>query len=320
MSDRETVRSRRAFLATVAAATGTLGVLTVGQSLGWLRGDQPLRPARPRRGPAAAGRQPHRRRGPGRGARERPGVAAHRRRSGRDALLRARPAARAAADRLRAPDHLRRGLERQRPLARASGSATCSTAVGAPADATVRFTSLEPEGVYRVTELPSEFVRHPTTLVALELNGETLDLDHGYPARLIAPNRPGVLQTKWLSRLEVLRVRPLRTLGTVLGLAVAVGVIAGRAALTPVARRAVVQAQQDLPAPEPAIPPSPSARVRRARLALAAVGLARAAARRLEGAARRAAAELRLARGLAARRHPAQRRRHRPRRRSCCGR
>ncbi|MBU2076234.1 MAG: molybdopterin-dependent oxidoreductase, partial [Actinobacteria bacterium] len=25
---------------------------------------------------------------------------------------------------------------------------------------------------------------------------------HGYPARLIAPNRPGVLQTKWLSRLE----------------------------------------------------------------------------------------------------------------------
>ena len=77
-------------------------------------------------------------------------------------------------------------------------------AVGAPADAAVRVTSLEPEGVYRVTELPSEFVRHPTTLVALGLNGETLNLDHGYPARLIAPNRPGVLQTKWLSRLEVL--------------------------------------------------------------------------------------------------------------------
>lgn len=68
-------------------------------------------------------------------------------------------------------------------------------------------------------------------------------------------------------------MRPLRTLGTVLGLAVAVGVIAGRAALTPVARRAVVQAQQDLPAPEPAIPTSPSARVRQVRLALAAAGL-----------------------------------------------
>ena len=49
-------------------------------------------------------------------------------------------------------------------------------------------------------------------------------------------------------------MRPLRTLGTVLGLAVAFGVIAGRAALTPVARRAVVQAQQDLPAAEPADP------------------------------------------------------------------
>lgn len=76
--------------------------------------------------------------------------------------------------------------------------------VGAPDDASVRFTSLEPEGVYRVTDLPREFVRHPTTLVALELNGETLNLDHGYPARLIAPARPGVLQTKRLSRLEVL--------------------------------------------------------------------------------------------------------------------
>ena len=27
---------------------------------------------------------------------------------------------------------------------------------------------------------------------------------HGFPARLIAPNRPGVLQTKWVARLDVL--------------------------------------------------------------------------------------------------------------------
>jgi DMSO/TMAO reductase YedYZ molybdopterin-dependent catalytic subunit len=40
-------------------------------------------------------------------------------------------------------------------------------------------------------------------MLALELNGETLALDHGYPVRLIAPNRPGVLQTKWVSRIEV---------------------------------------------------------------------------------------------------------------------
>ena len=41
-------------------------------------------------------------------------------------------------------------------------------------------------------------------LLATHLNGERLDLDHGYPLRLIAPNRPGVLNTKWLARIEVL--------------------------------------------------------------------------------------------------------------------
>ena len=28
--------------------------------------------------------------------------------------------------------------------------------------------------------------------------------DHGAPCRLIAPNRPGVLQTKWIERVEVI--------------------------------------------------------------------------------------------------------------------
>ncbi len=49
-----------------------------------------------------------------------------------------------------------------------------------------------------------EFVASDLTLVALELNGRVLTLDHGFPARIIAPDRPGVLQTKWLSRIEVL--------------------------------------------------------------------------------------------------------------------
>ncbi|WP_144721236.1 molybdopterin-dependent oxidoreductase [Agrococcus jejuensis] len=68
----------------------------------------------------------------------------------------------------------------------------------------VRITSLQPDGNYRVTEMGPEFVDDPTTLVALELNGEALSLDHGYPARIIAPGRPGVLQTKWLARIDVL--------------------------------------------------------------------------------------------------------------------
>ena len=40
-------------------------------------------------------------------------------------------------------------------------------------------------------------------LLATHLNGERLNLDHGYPLRLISPNRAGVLNTKWLARIEV---------------------------------------------------------------------------------------------------------------------
>ena len=58
-------------------------------------------------------------------------------------------------------------------------------------------------GAYSATVLQREFAEDPLTLVALELNGEVLHVDHGYPARLISPARPGVLQTKWLRSLEV---------------------------------------------------------------------------------------------------------------------
>ena len=76
--------------------------------------------------------------------------------------------------------------------------------VGAAESATVRITSLEQNSSYAVTRMEANFVRDDLTLVALELNGETLHIDHGYPARIIAPARPGVLQIKWLSSLEVL--------------------------------------------------------------------------------------------------------------------
>ena len=77
-------------------------------------------------------------------------------------------------------------------------------AIGAPTSSALRVTSLEPEGVYRTMAMPAAYAQDERTLVALELNGETLDLDHGYPARIIAPGRPGVLQTKWLQTVEVL--------------------------------------------------------------------------------------------------------------------
>lgn len=76
--------------------------------------------------------------------------------------------------------------------------------LGAPRGRDVRFTSLQQHGPYKVTTLPSQFADDPLTLVALGLDGEKLALDHGYPCRLIAPDRPGVLQTKWLDQVEVL--------------------------------------------------------------------------------------------------------------------
>ena len=75
--------------------------------------------------------------------------------------------------------------------------------VGAPRGQDVRVESLQPVPGYRVTTLQHQFADDPRTLVALALGGEPLDLDHGYPCRLIAPDRPGVLQTKWLARLDV---------------------------------------------------------------------------------------------------------------------
>jgi hypothetical protein len=76
--------------------------------------------------------------------------------------------------------------------------------VGAPADADIQVESLQPSGGYRVTTLQSQFANDPLTLLALQLNGDTLSIDHGYPCRIIAPDRPGVLQTKWVAKMSVL--------------------------------------------------------------------------------------------------------------------
>ncbi len=61
--------------------------------------------------------------------------------------------------------------------------------------------SAERSGSYRTSTLPAVHAAHPDTILALRIGGARLPLDHGYPARIIAPNRPGVLQTKWVRRL-----------------------------------------------------------------------------------------------------------------------
>ena len=75
--------------------------------------------------------------------------------------------------------------------------------VGGPPGATVHVESLQRRGGYKASQIGPPHSRDPLTLVALRLHGAPLHLDHGYPCRLIAPNRPGVLQTKWLSRITV---------------------------------------------------------------------------------------------------------------------
>jgi hypothetical protein len=76
--------------------------------------------------------------------------------------------------------------------------------VGAAHHAQARVESLEANSIYGSSPLNHLQARDPDTLLALELDGRPLALDHGYPLRLIGPNRPGVLQTKWVHRLVVL--------------------------------------------------------------------------------------------------------------------
>ncbi|WP_226759563.1 molybdopterin-dependent oxidoreductase [Arthrobacter sp. SO3] len=195
--------SRRAFLSAVAAATGAVVVTTAGQSLSWLAPANLFAPRKMGAGPQ--------------------GVPVNR--TATDAkvtelaksptwalMVRSGTSSRSfTLDELRElPQHTH-----ELPIACVEGwSQTAAwrgvrvqdllAAVGAPAGSELRFTSLEPEGAYRTMNMPAEYTRDDKTLVALELNGSVLDLDHGYPARIIAPGRPGVLQTKWLHSMEVL--------------------------------------------------------------------------------------------------------------------
>ncbi len=74
---------------------------------------------------------------------------------------------------------------------------------GAKRGATVRVESLQEAGLYKASDLNTSHAGDRDTLLAYEVNGEELHIDHGYPVRLIGPNRPGVMQTKWVSKLIV---------------------------------------------------------------------------------------------------------------------
>jgi Oxidoreductase molybdopterin binding domain len=65
----------------------------------------------------------------------------------------------------------------------------------------VHVNSIEAAGIYRKSDIFGAQLSR--ALLATHLNGERLTLDHGYPIRLIAPDRAGVLNTKWVNTITV---------------------------------------------------------------------------------------------------------------------
>ncbi|MEU5275323.1 molybdopterin-dependent oxidoreductase [Streptomyces asoensis] len=76
---------------------------------------------------------------------------------------------------------------------------------GDPPDVFVE--SLQLHGAFRHAALRANQVADPRSLLALYVNGEPLTADHGYPARVIVPAAPGVLNTKWVARMTFGEVR-----------------------------------------------------------------------------------------------------------------
>lgn len=74
---------------------------------------------------------------------------------------------------------------------------------GHPADRPpgVLVESVQRRGPFRTVALRDNQVRDPRSLLALRVNGEDLSPDHGYPARVVVPAAPGVMNTKWVGRL-----------------------------------------------------------------------------------------------------------------------
>ena len=73
--------------------------------------------------------------------------------------------------------------------------------VNVPRPGSVFVQSLE-EGGFGSTTLRDNQVQDSDSLLALTVNGADLSLDHGFPARVIVPDNPGVHNTKWVTSLR----------------------------------------------------------------------------------------------------------------------
>lgn len=195
--------TRRGFLWSAAAASGLLTLFTVGQTfrpLSWLA---VLAPRDPTIGPQGL---------PVNKTARSAGVIE----SATSADYRLSVEGRVATELSLSLDDLRAMPQREAglPIACVDGWSSSATWRGVPlrdllaaagaAGATVTVESLQDQrSAYSSAEVAGAQVSDPDTLLALELNGAPLDIDHGFPVRLIGPNRPGVLQTKWVARVVV---------------------------------------------------------------------------------------------------------------------
>jgi DMSO/TMAO reductase YedYZ molybdopterin-dependent catalytic subunit len=193
--------NRRGLLATVGAAAGVITLATIGQTVAPLAKVSVLAPRRPRTGPQHL---PVNKTAGGAGVRDAVFNPAYR-------LTVVGPTLTmnlSLADLAALPQHTV-----VLPITCVEGWSSTGTWTGVrlrdlvalagvdPDNAEAHVESLETRGRYRATTVPPPHTRDPFTLIALRLGGEPLHPDHGYPARLIAPNRPGVLQTKWVARI-----------------------------------------------------------------------------------------------------------------------
>jgi hypothetical protein len=202
-AEADAALDRRRFLLTVLGAGGVLTLFTVGQTVAPLKRLALLAPRRPDTGPQ--------------------GFPVNRTAAEAQVLT----AARDPAYRLVVEGRVRRRLslslddlsalpahEASLPIACVEGWSVSKTwqgvrvrdllrMAGADDDAEVTVESLQRRRSYRTSSLDVPAAHDPDTLLALRVDGDALHIDHGYPLRLVAPNRPGVMQTKWVTRLVV---------------------------------------------------------------------------------------------------------------------
>jgi DMSO/TMAO reductase YedYZ molybdopterin-dependent catalytic subunit len=76
---------------------------------------------------------------------------------------------------------------------------------GMPAPAGAQVDSIQQVGAFKSAVLSSGQVTDPQSLLAVTVNGHALPWDHGYPARTIIPNAPGVHNTKWVDKITFLK-------------------------------------------------------------------------------------------------------------------